>query len=140
MARTDIMISQALLRANLEILHDRKGRTLVSHVQGEAVMLYRCKPIEVKIRHNKKRCCKELPVWSGRNFSTPSYVQPISKRVSSVCTPRVCNGFDTPLFNMGSSRLPKWVRINKYGEISQSGIPQEFIPQSHNKEDQIVTR
>ena len=37
-ARTDIMISQALLRANLEILHDRKGRTLVSHVAGEVVI------------------------------------------------------------------------------------------------------
>ena len=41
MARQDIMISQALLRANLEIIHDRKGRTLVPHVQGEAVMLYK---------------------------------------------------------------------------------------------------
>ena len=46
MARQDIMTSQALLRANLEIIHDRKGRTLVPHVQGEAVMLYRCKPAE----------------------------------------------------------------------------------------------
>ena len=45
-----------------------------------------------------------------------------------------------PIFNIGSSRLPKWVRIDKYGEISQSGTPQEFIPQSHNKEDQIITR
>ena len=119
MVRTDIMISQALFRANLEILHDRKGRALVSHVQGEAVMLYRCKPIEVKLRHNEERYCRELPVWSGRNFSTPSQVQPISKRVSSVRTPRVCDGFDTPLFNIGASRLPNWVRINKYGEISQ---------------------
>ena len=33
MERTDIMISQALLRANLEILYDRKGRTLIFHVQ-----------------------------------------------------------------------------------------------------------
>ena len=55
MARTDIMISQALLRANLEILHDRKGRTLVSHVAGEAVILYRCKPLEVIIRHSRKK-------------------------------------------------------------------------------------
>ena len=55
MARTDIMISQALLRANLKILHDRKGRTLVSHVAGEAVILYRCKPVEVKIRHDERR-------------------------------------------------------------------------------------
>ena len=59
MARTDIMISQALLRANLEILHDRKGRTLVSHVAGEAIILYRCKPVEVKIRHDERKCCKE---------------------------------------------------------------------------------
>ena len=102
MVRTDIMISQALLRANLEIIHDRKGRTLVPHVQGEAVMLYRCKPIEVRIRHNEDRCCKELPIWYGKNFSIPAYVQPISKRVSSVCTPGVCNGFDTPIFNVGS--------------------------------------
>ena len=32
------------------------------------------------------------------------------------------------------------MRINNYREISQTGTPQEFIPQSHNKEDQIVTR
>ena len=82
----------------------------------------------------------ELPVWSGKNFSTPAYVQPTSKRVSSTCTPRVCNGFNTPLFNIGTNRIPKWVRISKYGEITQSEIPQEFIPQSYNKEDQIVTR
>ena len=62
MARTDIMISQALLKANLEVLHDRKGRTLVSHVAGEAVILYRCKPVEVKIRHDERKCCLELPV------------------------------------------------------------------------------
>ena len=30
--RTDIMICQALLTANLEVLHDRKGRALVSHI------------------------------------------------------------------------------------------------------------
>ena len=107
MARTDIMISHALLRANLEILHDRKGRTLVSHVAGEAVILCRCKPVEVKIRHDERKCCKELSVWSGKNFSTPAYVQLTSKRVSSICTPRVCNGFDTPLFSIGSSRISK---------------------------------
>ena len=91
MARTDIMISQTLPLANLEILHERKGRTLVSHVTGETVILYGCKPVEVKIHHDEKRCCKELPVWSGKNFSTQSYVQPISKRVSAGWTPQVCN-------------------------------------------------
>ena len=49
MAQTDIMISQALLKANLEVMHDRKGRTLVSHIAVEAVILYRYKPVEVKI-------------------------------------------------------------------------------------------
>ena len=78
------MTSQALLRANLEIIHDRKGRTLVSHLQGEAVMLYRCKPTEVRIRHNEDRCCKELPIWHGKNFSTPAFIQPIIKKVSSI--------------------------------------------------------
>ena len=135
MARTDIMISQALLKANLEVLHDRKGRTLVSHVAGEAVILYRCKPVEVKIRHDERKCCIELPVWSGKNFTTPAYVQPTSKRVSLTCTPRVCKSFNTPMFNIGTGRIPKWVRISEFGEIIQSENPQEFIPQSYNKED-----
>ena len=82
----------------------------------------------------------ELPVWSGNNFTTSAYVLPTSKRVTLTCTPRVCNSFDTPLFNIGTSRVPKWVRISKYGKIIQSEMPQEFIPQSNNKEDQIVTR
>ena len=33
-----------------------------------------------------------------------------------------------------------WIRIEKDGEIKQTENPQEFIPQSHNKEQQIVTR
>ena len=31
------------------------------------------------------------------------------------------------------------MKINKDGEIRQTENPQEFIPQSHNKEQQIVT-
>ena len=107
MARTDIMISQALLKANLEVLHDRKGRTLVSLVAGEEVILYRCKPIEVKIQHDERKCCMELPVWSRNNFTTLAYVKPTSKRVTITCTPWVCNSFDTPLFNIGARRVPK---------------------------------
>ena len=77
-------------------------------------------------------------VW--KKLLNPAFLQPISKKISSVCTPRVCISFDTPIFNIGSSKLPKWVRINKDGEISQTENPQEFIPQSHNKEQQIFTR
>ena len=128
MARTDIMMSQALLKANLEVLHDRKGRTFFSHVAGKAVILYRCKPVEVKIRHDEKKCCVELPVWTGGNFTTPAFVQPTSERVTLTCTPRICNSFDTPLFNIGTNRIPRWIRISKYGEIIQSEAPQDSIP------------
>ena len=81
MERADIKMSQALLKANLETLHDSKGRTLFSHVAGEVVILYKCKPVEVKVRHNERKCCLELPVWTGDNFSTPGFVQPTSKHI-----------------------------------------------------------
>ena len=34
----NIITSQALLRANLEVIRDRKGIALIPHVQGEAVI------------------------------------------------------------------------------------------------------
>ena len=80
MARQDIVTSQALMKANLDIIRDRKGRTLLPHIQGEAVTLYRCKPTEVRIRHDVTQCCKELPIWYGRSFSIPAFMQPISKK------------------------------------------------------------
>ena len=139
LARQNIITSQALLRENLEVVRDRKGRTLSTHVQGEAVMLYKCQPTMVKVRHDEQRCCQELPIWHGTNFSISTFLQPISKKVSSVCTPRICNKFDTPLFNIGTPKLPKWIQIED-GEIKKSDNPQEFVPHSHNKEKQIVTR
>ena len=60
--------------------------------------------------------------------------------ITLTCTPRVHNSFDTPLFNIGTIQVPKWIQISKFGEIIQSEAPQEFIPQSNNKEDQIVLR
>ena len=39
LARQNIITSQALLRVNLEVIRDRKGRALIPHDQGEAVML-----------------------------------------------------------------------------------------------------
>ena len=59
-------MSQALLKENLEVVRDRKGRTLSTHVQGEAVMLYQ--PTMVKVRHDEQRCCQELPIWHGKIF------------------------------------------------------------------------
>ena len=40
LARQNIITSQALLRANLEVIGDIKGRALIPNVEGEAVMLY----------------------------------------------------------------------------------------------------
>ena len=39
--RQNIITSQALLRENMEILRDNKGRTLSSQIQGEAVILHK---------------------------------------------------------------------------------------------------
>ena len=103
------------------------------------MILYKCQVTMVKVRRDEQWCCQELPIWHGENFSIPAFLKPVSKKVSTVCTPRICNSFDNPLFNIGSSRLPKWVRIED-GEIKRSDNPQEFIPQSHSKEKQIVTK
>ena len=53
MARKDIMMTSALLRANLETLYDNEGLPLFSHIAGESITLFKCKPVEVQIRHNK---------------------------------------------------------------------------------------
>ena len=139
LARQNIITSQALLKENLEVLRDRKGRTLSSHVQGEAVMLYKCQATMIRVRHDEQRCCQEMPIWHGEDFSVAAFLQPISKKVSKVCTPRVCNSFDNPLFNIGTPEIPNWIRIED-GEIKKSENPQEFVPQSHSNEKQIVTR
>ena len=49
LARQNIITSHALLRENMEIFRDNKGRTLSSHVQGEAVILYKCQVTMVKV-------------------------------------------------------------------------------------------
>ena len=93
----------------------------------------------VTIRHDEQRCCQERPIWHGTNSSISAFLQPVSKKVTEVCTPRICNKFDNPLFNIGTTKIPNWIRIED-GEIKKSDNPQEFVPQSHSKEKQIVTR
>ena len=60
--RQQIITSQAMLRENMEILKDNKGRTLYGHVTGEAVIIRKCEMKLVKPRGDEKRCCQELPV------------------------------------------------------------------------------
>ena len=139
LAGQNIITSQALLKENMEVFRDRKGRTLSTHVQGEAVTLYKCQVTMVRVRRNEQRCCQELPIWHGEDFSIAAFMQPVSKKVSTVCTPRICNSFDNPLFNIGTSRLPNWIRIED-GHLKKTENPQEFVPQSHSKEKQINSR
>ena len=82
-------------------------------------MLYKCQATMVRVRHDEQRCCQEMPIWHGEEFSVAAFLQPISKKVSKVCTPRVCNSFDNPLFNIGTPKIPNWIRIED-GEIKKS--------------------
>ena len=69
-------MTSALLRVNLETLYDDEGLPLFSHIAGEAITLFKCKPVEVQIRHNEKHCCSEFSIWVGTNFSTPALASP----------------------------------------------------------------
>ena len=126
------------MKANLQTLYDENGSPIFYHTAGEVVTLFRCTPTTVQIRSNEKRCCTELPIWSGVNLTTPSFMQPTSRRISSTCTPRVCNHFEVPIFNVGSKDNPNWTKINKFGMVTKAEPPRNFIPRSENKNDQIV--
>ena len=53
-----IITSQSLMKQNLEYLRDDKGRTLASHVAGEAAMIHSCVTRMVKLRRGEARCCR----------------------------------------------------------------------------------
>ena len=116
LACQSIITTQALLKEDLEIARDRKGRPLVTHVNEETATMYKCHPTMVRIRHDEPRCCKEMPIWTGKNYSKSAFLQPVSRRISEVCTPRTCNRIDNPTFHIGSEIFPNWVKIED-GEI-----------------------
>ena len=122
LARQSIITAQALLKEDLEIVRDKKGRPLATHVNGETATMYKCHPMMVRIRHDEPRCCKEMPIWTGKNYSNSAFLQPVSRRISEVCTPRICNRFDNPTFNIGSEIFPNWVKIED-GEIKKADSP-----------------
>ena len=134
-----IITSQALMRQNLEYLRDDKGRTLARHVAGEAAMIHKCGISMVKIREGETRCCSELPIWHGKELDKPGFMKPVTREVTSICTPRVCNDLNNPLFNIGSDSDQEWVKADGK-EVRKTSRPQEFAPQSHNKAEQIVTK
>ena len=127
--RQQIITSQALLRKNLETFRDEKGRTLFGHVTGEAAIIHKCGIKMVKPRRGEERCCREITVWMGDDFKTPGFMKPVSREITSICTPRIFNEFTNPLYNIGSPTKQKWVKIED-GEVRITNTPQEFVPQS----------
>ena len=137
--RQQIITSQALLRQNMEIMRDTKGRTLASHVAGEVAMIQRCNPQSVKVREGESRCCRELPIWHGENFEKKGFMKPVTREITGICTPRVCSQFSSPMFNIGSQSDQMWVKILGK-DVKTTSKPQELIPESHNKAEQILTK
>ena len=133
-----IITSQSLMKRNLEYLLEEKGRTLASHVAGEAAMIHSCATRMVKLRKGEAKCCRELPIWHGEKFEKPGFMKPSTREITSICTPRICNGFTSPLFNIGSHLDQRGVKVDGE-EVRIARNPQEFVPMSHNKEEQIVT-
>ena len=73
-------------------------------------------------------------------MTTPAYAKPTNKRITPSCTPRVCNNFEIPMFNIGSDEKPRWIQINRFGTVNQASPPKDFIPLSNNKGDEIVLK
>ena len=87
--RQQIITSQALLKQNMENMRDTKGRTLSSHVAGEVAMIQRCNLRPVKLRRGETRCCRELPIWHGEDFEKQGFMKPVTREISSICTPPI---------------------------------------------------
>ena len=91
----------------------------------------------MKPRKNEKRCCEELAVWSGNDYTDPAFMKPTSREVTKVCTPPICNDYSNPWFNIGTSTSEKWIKIED-GVIIWTNKPQKFEVTSHSKEEQLV--
>ena len=81
------MITSSLLSENLETIYDNEGRPLFAHIAGEAITFFKCKAVQVQVRHNEPRCCVDIPIWTGMNLTTPAYAKHTNKRITSACTP-----------------------------------------------------
>ena len=138
--RQQIIHSQALLKQNMELMRDTKGKTLSSYTAGEVAMVQRCNPESVKVREGETKCCRELPIWHGENFEKRGFLTPVSREITGICTPRVCSQFSSPMFNIGSHTDQIWVKVIGKEVMKTDDEPQELVPESHNKGEQILTK
>ena len=135
--RQQILLMQAMLLNQLEILRDEEGNTVYSHAAGEVAKVHKCKKILAKARTGDEKCCEEMAVWVGERFEKAAYMKAISRQVTSVCTPRVCSKFNSPWFNIGSEEEDFWVKIENE-EIIMAQRPRELELTSHNKEEEFI--
>ena len=64
-------------------------------------------------------------MWSGRDFQEAAYMEPISKEVTKICTPRVCTQYNLPWFNIGKDDEEEWVKVVN-GELLKAEKPNKL--------------
>merc|ERR1711872_611689 len=130
--RQQILLMQAMLSNQMEVLQDENGDTVFTHAAGEVSKIRKCKKTVVKIRKEDEKCCQELAVWTGERFERAAYMKPVSRQVTSVCTPRVCSVYSSPYFDIGTEEEEVWVKVENK-EIVLTKKPKEMKLNSHNK-------
>merc|ERR1711923_328684 len=135
--RQQILLMQAMLSNQMEVLQDENGDTVFTHAAGEVSKIRKCKKTLVKIRKGDEKCCQELPIWAGKRFEREAYMKPVSRQVTSVCTPRVCSVYSSPYFVIGTEEEEVWVKVENK-EIIMTKKPKEMELNSHNKEEELI--
>ena len=135
--RQQILLMQAMLSNQMEVLQDEEGNTVYTHAAGEVSKVHKCKKILARIREGDEKCCEELAVWVGEKFERAAYMKAVSRQVTSVCTPRVCSVYNSPWFNIGSEEEDVWVKVEDK-EIIMAKKPKEIELTSHNKEEELI--
>jgi len=135
--RQQILLMQAMLSNQMELLQDENGDTVFTHAAGEVSKIRKCKKTSVKIRKGDEKCCQELPVWTGEKFEKEAYMKPINRQVTSVCTPRVCSVHNSPIFEIGTKDEEVWVKVEEK-EIILTKKPKELKLNSHSKEEEMI--
>merc|ERR1711872_700690 len=100
--RQQVLLMQTMLSNQMELLRDENGDTVFSYSAGEVSKVRQCKKIGVKIRKGDEKCCQELPIYIGEKYEKKSYMKPINRQITKVCTPRVCSKNTSPVFQIGT--------------------------------------
>ena len=75
------------------------------------------------------RCCEELSILTGSNYTTKAYMTPVSNRVTSYCTPRLCSSAMPAGYHIGTQDSPQWMYVGATGEPFLRKVPLELHAQ-----------